>query len=257
MALRLMGAGFSLVVHSRSPEPVEELKEAGADVAGTPADVAAAADVVITIVPDTPDVELVLFGPDGVASRLQRGGLVIDMSTIDPLAARRFGERLQDGGADLLDAPVSGGDIGARDGTLSIKVGGSSAALARAMPLLTVLGKTIVHVGEPGAGQMAKACNQLVIASELQAVAEAFVLAEGFGADPAKVRAALLGGFASSRVLEVHGQRMLDRTFVPGFRTELHLKDARIVRSLATQLGVELQGFEPALRSFGTARRRG
>jgi 2-hydroxy-3-oxopropionate reductase len=200
--------------------------------------------VIVTMLPDTPDVELVLFGPDGVAETVAEGSLVIDMSTIDPIATRRFAERMAESGVGMLDAPVSGGDIGARDATLSIMIGGAEADVARARPLFEAMGKNIVHVGASGAGQIAKACNQLVLAGTLEAVGEALVLAAKAGVDPAKVREALLGGFAASRVLEVHGQRMLDGNFAPGFRAELMHKDARIVVAAALALGVSIPAFE-------------
>jgi 2-hydroxy-3-oxopropionate reductase len=244
MARHLADAGFSLAVHSRSPGPVDELVAAGAQARVSPADVAAGADVVITMLPDTPDVELVLFGENGVASRLRAGSLVVDMSTIDPLATRRFAESLRAMGADMVDAPVSGGERGAVEGTLSIMVGGTEDDVTRAMPLLRAMGTTIVHVGDSGAGQVAKACNQLVVASTIQAVAEALVLAERAGVDPRRVREALLGGFAGSKILEIHGQRMLDRTFTPGFRSRLHLKDARIVLDTAERVGSAVPAFE-------------
>jgi 2-hydroxy-3-oxopropionate reductase len=244
MARHLADAGFSLAVHSRSPGPVDELVAAGAQARVSPADVAAGADVVITMLPDTPDVELVLFGENGVASRLRTGSLVVDMSTIDPLATRRFAESLRAMGADMVDAPVSGGERGAVEGTLSIMVGGTEDDVTRAMPLLRAMGTTIVHVGDSGAGQVAKACNQLVVASTIQAVAEALVLAERAGVDPRRVREALLGGFAGSKILEIHGQRMLDRTFTPGFRSRLHLKDARIVLDTAERVSSAVPAFE-------------
>jgi 2-hydroxy-3-oxopropionate reductase len=246
MARHLVDAKFPLAVHSRSSGPVDELAAAGAQPRVSPADVAADADVVITMLPDTPDVELVLFGENGVSSRLRRGSLVVDMSTIDPLATRRFAESLREMGARMVDAPVSGGEKGAVDGTLSIMVGGSEDDVTRAMPLLRAMGTTIVHVGDSGAGQVAKACNQLVVASTIQAVAEALTLAERAGVDPRRVREALLGGFAGSKILEIHGQRMLDRTFTPGFRSRLHLKDARIVLDTAERVGSALPAFEVA-----------
>jgi 2-hydroxy-3-oxopropionate reductase len=244
MARHLVDAGFSLAVHSRSPGPVDGLVAAGAQARVSPADVAAGADVVITMLPDTPDVELVLFGENGVTSRLRPGSLVVDMSSIDPLATRRFAESLRAMDADMVDAPVSGGEKGAVEGTLSIMVGGGEDDVTRAMPLLRAMGTTIVHVGDSGAGQVAKACNQLVVASTIQAVAEALVLAERAGVDPRRVREALLGGFAGSKILEIHGQRMLDRTFTPGFRSRLHLKDARIVLDTAERVGSAVPAFE-------------
>jgi 2-hydroxy-3-oxopropionate reductase len=246
MAHRLLDAGFSLAVHSRSPGPGDELEEAGAQPRASSADVAAGADVVITMLPNTPDVEHVLFGENGVSSRLRPGSLVVDMSTIDPLAARRFAESFRGMGVGMADAPVSGGERGAVDGTLSIMVGGREDDVTRAMPLLRAMGTTIVHVGDSGAGQVAKACNQLVVASTIQAVAEALALAERAGVDPQRVRGALLGGFAGSKILEIHGQRMLDRTFTPGFRSRLHLKDARIVVDTADRVGSAVPAFRVA-----------
>ena len=244
MARHLLDAGFPLVVHSRSPEPVDELVAAGAASAGSPADTAGVSDVVITMLPDTPDVEHVLLGDDGVASTVAAGALVIDMSTIDPGPTRRMAAALAAQGVEMLDAPVSGGQKGAIEASLSIMVGGSPDAFARAMPLFEALGSNVVHIGPTGAGQIAKACNQLVVAATIEAVAEALVLAARAGADPAKVRAALLGGFAGSKILDVHGQRMLDRAFEPGFRARLHRKDARIVLDAAREAGSPIPAFE-------------
>ena len=243
MARHLLAAGYPLTVHSRSAPPVDALVGDGARRATTPAEVAAASDVIITMVPDTPDVELVLFGEAGVAEGATTGSLVIDMSTIDPIRTRAFAERLAAGDVAMLDAPVSGGQVGAEAGTLSIMVGGPDEAFARARPLFEAMGSTIVHVGPSGAGQVAKACNQLVIASAVEAVGEAFVLAAKAGVDPAKVREALLGGFASSKVLDLHGQRMLDHAFEPGFRSALMAKDGRIVVSAADGLDAPIPGF--------------
>ena len=250
MARHLVDAGVPLTVHSRSPGPVEDLAGAGASRASSPAEVAAGSDVVITMLPDTPDVEQVLFGPDGVASAVPAGSLVIDMSSIDPIPTRTFAERLLAQDVAMLDAPVSGGEKGAIDAALSIMVGGSPEAFARALPLLERMGKNIVHVGSGGAGQIAKACNQLVVAATIEAVAEALVLAERAGVDAAKVREALLGGFAGSKILEVHGQRMLDRAFDPGFRARLHRKDARIVLDTAKEVGAPVPAFEAVARQL-------
>lgn len=243
MARRLLTAGSPLIVHSRSPGPVDELVDAGAARAGSPSDVARTSDVVITMLPDTSDVEHVILGQDGVASGAAAGALVIDMSTIDPGPTRTIAGRLASLGVDMLDAPVSGGERGAIDGTLSIMVGGSDHAVARAAPILEAMGSNIVHVGPSGAGQVAKACNQLVVAATIEAVAEALVLAERSGVSAAKVREALLGGFAGSKILEVHGQRMLDRAFEPGFRARLHRKDARIVLDAAEAAGTPVPSF--------------
>jgi 2-hydroxy-3-oxopropionate reductase len=244
MARHLLEAGFPLAVHSRSPGPVDELVSAGATRCESPREVAAASDVVVTMLPDTPDVELVLLGERGVRDGIRSGSLVVDMSTIDPIAARRIARTLSESGAGMVDAPVSGGEKGAVEGTLSIMVGGRHEDVARAMPLFRAMGTTIVHVGEAGAGQVAKACNQLVVASTIQAVAEALALAERASVDPRKVREALLGGFAGSKILEIHGQRMIDRSFTPGFRARLHLKDAGIVREVAGELESPVRAFE-------------
>jgi 2-hydroxy-3-oxopropionate reductase len=244
MAHNLVGAGFDVVVHSRSPGPVEELVAAGATRATSPAEVAIRSDIVVTMLPDTPDLEQVLGGPSGVLSALRPGRLVIDMSSVDPIATRRLAGEVRAKGAGYVDAPVSGGQKGAQDATLSIMVGGSERDVERAMPVLRALGKTIVHVGDVGAGQVTKAANQLVVGVTIEAVAEAVALAEAAGVDAAKVREALLGGFAASRILEVHGQRMLDDAFQPGFRARLHLKDAAIVHAMADELGVDVPALE-------------
>ena len=245
MALNLLRAGYPMTVHSRSSGPVDEVVGEGATRAASPREVASGSDVVITMLPDTPDVEQVLLGDDGVVSDLSEGALVIDMSTISPIATRGFASRLSDEGASMLDAPVSGGEKGAIDGTLSIMVGGTQEAFDRAKPLFDVMGGNIVLVGDSGAGQIAKACNQLVVAGTIEAVAEALTLATAAGVDASRVREALLGGFAGSKILEVHGQRMLDEAFTPGFRARLHLKDAHIVSDTAKELGVPTPGFTP------------
>ena len=252
MALNLVGAGFDLVVHSRSPGPVDELVAAGARRAASPAEVGAACDTLVTMLPDTPDVRHVLLDADGAATTLRPGSLVVDMSTISPLACRRIGEELRGRDVGFVDAPVSGGEQGAVDGALSIMIGGSQEDVRRAMPLFEALGTTIVHVGGPGAGQVAKACNQLVVASTIEAVAEALALAVRAGVDPARVRDALLGGFAGSRIMDVHGLRMLEENFRPGFRARLHLKDARIVLEAARDLGASVPGFEPVAEALAT-----
>ncbi len=244
MARNLLQAGYLLTVHSRSAPPVAELVGVGASRADGPAAVAAASDVVITMLPDTPDVEGVLLGPGGVSEGASPGTLVMDMSTIDPHPTRWFAEALASQGIRMLDAPVSGGERGAIEGTLSIMIGGDAEDVERARPLLEILGSTIVHVGTSGAGQVCKACNQLVVAATIQAVAEALVLARRAGVDPARVREALLGGFAGSKILEVHGRRMLDRAFEPGFRASLHSKDAGIVLRAAREAGAPVPSFE-------------
>src|SRR5690349_13507105 len=243
MAMNLLDAGYALTVHSRSPGPVDDVVEAGAERASGAAEVAKASDVTITMLPDTNDVEQVLTGADGVLGGVSTGSLVIDMSSIDPAPAREMAAAFASRDVAMLDAPVSGGERGAIDGTLSIMIGGEPDAVARAMPLFEVLGTTIVHVGPSGAGQVTKACNQLVVAATIEAVAEALLLAQRSGVDPAKVREALLGGFAGSKILDVHGQRMLDRAFDPGFRIRLHRKDARIVEAMAALTGTPIPSF--------------
>jgi 2-hydroxy-3-oxopropionate reductase len=231
MARNLLKRGFRVVAHSRSQGPVDEIVSAGAVSASSPADVARQTQCVITMLPDGPDVERVLAGEHGVFSAVQPGSVVVDMSTIAPATARRLAAVAHERGAAMLDAPVSGGEIGAIDGTLSIMVGGEGEALARVRPVLEAMGnpERIIHVGASGAGQICKACNQLVIGGTLVAVGEAFALARKSGVEPEKVRAALLGGFAASRVLEVHGERLLKKNFKPGFPARLYRKDLKIV----------------------------
>jgi 2-hydroxy-3-oxopropionate reductase len=231
MARNLLKKQFSLVVFSRSQGPVDEIVDAGATRASSPADVARQARTIVTMLPDGPDVAQVLEGESGVFSALQPDSVIIDMSTIAPGTARRLAGNARERGAAMLDAPVSGGEIGAIDGTLSIMVGGDQAALARVRPVLEAMGnpERIVHIGDSGAGQICKACNQLVIGGTLAAVGEAFALAYKTGVDPSKVRTALLGGFAASRVLEVHGERLLKDNFKPGFPARLYRKDLGIV----------------------------
>jgi 2-hydroxy-3-oxopropionate reductase len=244
MAGHLLDAGYPLTVNTRTAATASDLLQAGATWAESAADVARASDVVLTMLPDTPDVRSVFIGPGGIVEGAHPDLLVVDMSTIDPTTTRELHERLKEHGVVSLDAPVSGGQKGANERTLSIMVGGPADAFERARPILAAMGRTIVRVGEAGAGQVAKACNQLVVGANIQAVAEALSLARRSGVDPAAVREVLLGGFAASRVLEVHGQRMLDRAFEPGFRIRLHRKDARIIRSLATSVGSPTPGFD-------------
>jgi 2-hydroxy-3-oxopropionate reductase len=236
MAKNLLKAGYPLVVHSRSQGPVDDLVASGATRAASPAEIARQATRIITMVPDSPDVERVLEGPDGVFSAMQRGTILIDMSSIAPGVARRLAGRAGELGGSMVDAPVSGGDIGAIQGTLSIMVGGRASDFAAVKPILDVMGnpEKVVHVGEAGAGQLCKLCNQMVIGGTLAVVAEALALARKAGVDAAKVREALLGGFAQSRVLEVHGERALKGTFKPGFKTHLYAKDMKnVVATLA------------------------
>jgi 2-hydroxy-3-oxopropionate reductase len=239
MAGHIAAAGHTLFAHSRSGVP-PRLLDAGATASASPAEVARHADAIILMLPDTPDVEAVLFGTDGVADGLAAGRMVIDMSSISPLATREFAQRIEAASCAFVDAPVSGGEVGAQSGNLTIMAGGTDDGFARAEPLLRLMGRTITHVGPCGAGQTAKVANQIIVALTIEAVAEALVFAAKAGADPARVREALMGGFASSRVLEVHGQRMIDRSFEPGFRIGLHQKDLELALSGARQLGVIL-----------------
>ena len=240
MALNLRRAGHELWVHGRRPVTMELLVEAGAHACTTAAEVAANADVIFIMVSDTPDVEHIVFGEHGLLQRLKPGQVVVDMSTISPAATRRMAQELEARGVEMLDAPVSGGETGAINATLSIMVGGKERVFQRVKPLFETLGKNIVHVGGNGAGQVAKACNQIVAAVTIEAVGEALTFARQCGVDPAKVREALMGGFAGSRILEVHGKRMLDNDFKPGFKVRLHQKDLRIVIENAHQLGLAL-----------------
>jgi 2-hydroxy-3-oxopropionate reductase len=241
MCGHLIAAGHTMTVHTRSKVP-EALTAAGARTAPSAEAVAAASDIVFLMLPDTPDVERVLFGAHGVAAGLKPGSLVVDMSSISPMATKDFAARIQALGSDYLDAPVSGGEVGAKAASLTIMVGGSEAAFARAEPLLKLMGKNITHVGGSGDGQTTKVANQIIVALNIAAVAEALVFASKAGADPAKVRQALMGGFASSRILEVHGERMIKRTFNPGFRIGLHQKDLNLALQGAKTLGVALPG---------------
>ena len=245
MATHLVQASFRLTVHSRSPDPVEALVKLGASRAASPAEVAARSDVILLSLPGLEEVEEVVLGRAGLAASLRPKAVIVDMSTIPPNGARRMAEAIRETPGTFLDAPVSGGERGAREATLSIMVGGPVDALERVRPVLTNLGTTIVHCGDSGAGQIAKACNQLVVLSNIYTVAEALVLAAAAGVDPARIRQALLGGFANSRVLDVHGQRMLDRGFQPGGTVKQNDRDASIVMVTAKELGVPIPAFEP------------
>ncbi len=240
MAQNLLKAGYSLVIHNRSRAAVEELSKEGAQVAASSQDIAARSEVIITMLPDSPDVELVYAGDQGIFAGLNSGKLLIDMSSIAPVVARKIAADAQKLGCDMLDAPVSGGEAGAISASLSIMIGGKDIAVARAMPIFQTLGKNIVHVGEAGAGQVTKAANQMVVGTTIAIVGEALVLAAKAGVDPAKVRQALLGGFAQSKILEAHGQKMLDRNFKPGFRIRLHEKDMKIALATGSEYGVPL-----------------
>ena len=242
MAKHLIAAGHRLTVHNRSRGAVDELVAAGATAGATPADVARASTVVITMLPDTPDVERVITGPDGILSGLQKGAIVIDMSSISPVATERLAMLVADKGGSMLDAPVSGGEIGAINAQLSIMVGGDEAVFNRMKPILAAMGnpEKIIHIGRSGAGQICKVCNQVAIGGALAGVSEAFALAKKAGVDAARVRQALLGGFAASRVLEVHGERMLIDNYKPGFRAKLYQKDMRLANETAAANGVAM-----------------
>ena len=240
MARNLLKGGYALVVHSRSRSPVEELGGEGAEIAASPQEVAARTQVVITMLPDSPDVEQVYAGERGVFAGAGPGTLLIDMSSISPVVARELALEAKRRGLDMLDAPVSGGEAGAIGATLSIMIGGEASAVERALPIFQLLGKNIVHVGNAGAGQVTKAANQIVVGVTIAAVSEALVLATKAGVDPAKVRQVLLGGFAQSRVLDAHGQRMLEHNFRPGFRVRLHEKDLNIALAAGGEYGVPL-----------------
>jgi 2-hydroxy-3-oxopropionate reductase len=240
MARNLIEAGYELILHSRSRAPVDELSKEGAQAAANSKEVVARAEIIITMLPDSPDVELVYTGGNGIFSTLKSGTLLIDMSTISPAVTRKLAIEAQRRGCDMLDAPVSGGEAGAISASLSIMVGGEAAAVERAMPIFESLGKNIVHVGGAGAGQVTKAANQMVVGTTIAIISEALVLAAKAGVDPAKVRQALLGGFAQSKILEAHGQKMLDRNFKPGFRIRLHEKDMKIALASGFEYGVPL-----------------
>jgi 2-hydroxy-3-oxopropionate reductase len=239
MAGHLLAAGHTLFVRTRSKVP-EVL--AAATACASPKEVAERADVIFLMLPDTPDVEGVLFGKDGVASGLSKGKTVVDMSSISPIETKAFAQKINALGCDYLDAPVSGGEVGAKAASLTIMVGGSEESFARIKPLFELMGKNITLVGGNGDGQTTKVANQIIVALNIAAVGEALVFAAKAGADPAKVRQALMGGFASSRILEVHGERMIKRTFNPGFRIKLHQKDLSLALAGARALGVALPG---------------
>jgi 2-hydroxy-3-oxopropionate reductase len=239
MAGHLRAAGHELFVNTRSAVP-QALLDAGAEACKTPAEVASKADVIFTMVPDTPDVAKVLFGENGVAGALVKGKTVVDMSSISPIETQDFAKQVEATGADWLDAPVSGGEVGAKAASLTIMVGGKQDVFARIQPLFALMGRNITHVGPAGAGQITKVANQVIVALNIAAVGEALVFASKAGADPARVRQALMGGFAASRVLEVHGERMIKRTFNPGFRIKLHQKDLNLALQGAKALGVSL-----------------
>ncbi|HAY08838.1 MAG TPA: 2-hydroxy-3-oxopropionate reductase, partial [Thauera sp.] len=233
------------------------LLEAGAQPCTNGAEVARKADIIITMVPDTPHVEDALFNPEGVAAGLSAGKIVVDMSSISPVATKDFAKRINALGCEYLDAPVSGGEVGAKAASLTIMVGGSEAAFDKVRPLFELMGKNITLVGGNGDGQITKVANQIIVALNIEAVGEALLLAAKAGADPAKVRQALMGGFANSRILEVHGERMVKRSFDPGFRIELHQKDLNLALTTARQLGVSLPNTATAQELFNACSAHG
>jgi 2-hydroxy-3-oxopropionate reductase len=257
MAIHLVDAGYAVTVWNRTRSKMQALVERGAAAGESPKDVAARSDITITMVADTPDAVEVILGADGVIHGARRGSVVVDMSTISPVATREIARQLGERGVEMLDAPVSGGERGAIDATLSIMVGGKPEVFERALPVFQKMGKQIVHLGGTGAGQVTKACNQLVLSLTLLGVAEALTMAQKAGVDPAKVRAALLGGFAQSRVLELHGQRMLDHNFEPGFRTRLYHKDMGIVMETGRSAGMPLVGGALAAQLYQIAMNQG
>jgi 2-hydroxy-3-oxopropionate reductase len=241
-AVNLIKAGYPLSIYARKPEAATPLTDAGAKRYSSAAELAETSDIVFTMVSDTLDVEEVITGEQGVGSGAQLGSVVVDMSTISPAATRKIAAELLASGVHMLDAPVSGGEQGAIDGNLSIMVGGKPEVFARVRPLFECMGKDTVHVGDHGAGQVAKACNQVLVVQTIAAVAEALLLAKASGANPERVREALLGGFAYSRILDLHGQRMLDNNYKPGFKSKLHLKDMRIALNAAREAHIDLPG---------------
>ncbi len=257
MAGHLLNGGHEVVTASHRTPPAQELLDKGLALLDSAQEVAAAAEVIIIMVPDTPQVEAVLFGEKGVAAGLSSGKLVIDMSSISPIATKDFAARIEALGCDYLDAPVSGGEVGAKAASLTIMVGGQPAAFERATPIFELMGKNITLVGGTGVGQTTKVANQIVVALTIEAVAEAMVFASKAGADPAKVRQALMGGLASSRILEVHGERMYKRTFDPGFRIELHQKDLNLALQGAKSLGVSLPNTANAQELFNACSANG
>jgi len=249
MALNLKNGGHDLYLFSRSGV-AQALIDAGGVACGSAKEVAEQAEVIITMVPDTPQVEEVLFGEGAIAAGLSAGKIVVDMSSISPIATKEFAKKINELGCDYLDAPVSGGEVGAKAGSLTIMVGGPEAAFDKVRPLFELMGKNITLIGGNGDGQTTKVANQIIVALNIEAVAEALVFASKAGADPAKVRQALMGGFASSRILEVHGERMIKRTFDPGFRIELHQKDLNLALTSARQIGVSLPNTATAQELF-------
>lgn len=252
MAFNLINGGHTLFIHSRG-KPPQELVDAGAKLCASGREVAQQAEIIIMMVPDTPDVEAVLFDDNGVAAGLSDGRIVVDMSSISPIATKDFAARINAKGCDYLDAPVSGGDVGAKAGTLTIMVGGPQRAFDTVRPVFELMGKNITLVGANGDGQTTKVANQIIVALTIEAIGEALLFASRAGADPTRVRQALMGGFASSRILEVHGERMIQRNFKPGFRIELHQKDLNLALAGARALGLSLPNTAACQELFNAA----
>ena len=257
MASHLVKAGHIVHVCDRVEEPLKHLCGLGAKGCICCKEVAEKSEIIFIMVPDTPDVEIALFGPDGVAEGLKPGTIVVDMSSISPIATKEFAKRLAAMGVKMLDAPVSGGQVGAENATLSIMVGGPSEVFEQVKPYFDLMGKNIVHVGGHGDGQTCKVANQIVVALTIEAISEALLFASKAGADPAKVRAALLGGFAQSRILEIHGERMIKRTFNPGFRIRLHQKDLNLALQSARSMGLSLPNTATAQELFNAVAAQG
>jgi len=256
MCGHLIAGGHKMFVTTRSKVP-EAIAQTGATVCKSAHEVASRADIIFLMVPDTPDVERVLFGDQGVASGLTKGKVVVDMSSISPIATKEYAKKINALGGEYLDAPVSGGEVGAKNAALTIMVGGSDTTFDRAKPRFELMGKNITLVGGNGDGQTAKVANQIIVALNIEAVSEALLFAAKAGADPAKVRQALMGGFAASRILEVHGERMINRTFNPGFRIELHQKDLNLALASARALGVSLPNTATAQELFNACSANG
>lgn len=256
MCGHLINAGHQLFVTTRSKVP-EAIASTNAVVCKSAKEVAEKADIIFTMVPDTPDVEKVLFGENGISSGLSKGKVVVDMSSISPIATKEFAKKINELGCEYMDAPVSGGEVGAKNAALTIMIGGSEATFERVKPLFELMGKNITLVGPNGAGQTAKVANQIIVALNIEAVSEALLFAAKAGADPAKVRQALMGGFAASRILEVHGERMIKRTFDPGFRIELHQKDLNLALQSARAMGMSLPNTATAQELFNACAAHG
>ena len=256
MAGHLVAAGYEVFINTRSQIPVD-LANSAAMKCNTPQEVAQKADIIFLMVPDTPDVEKVLFADMGVASGISKDKIVVDMSSISPIATKEFAKKMNALGCAYLDAPVSGGQLGAKNATLTIMVGGDESTFEKVKPIFELMGKSITLIGPNGSGQITKVANQIIVALNIEAVAEALIFASKAGADPAKVRQALMGGFASSKILEVHGERMINRTFDPGFRIELHQKDLGLALSSAKALGVSLPNTATAQELFNSCAAHG